>query len=507
MSILNFIKEIKTENVYHETTENTKYGLYYDAKTVFEQLQIPMSHLILDGGVGTGKTSFVLELMEHFEMENYHCFWLCNRKALKQQMIRKVNTVSEKCIFNEVPHQHLNIESYQSFQSWKTFEIRENEKYVFAFDECHYILEDARFNTKTYEMLKFIEHNQDKCTFIFMSATAKELFDKLIKSYFDIECTIYRYTIKDDFRHINQFYYYSSSKDMLDIIQKTNKKSIIFSNDMKTWRTIVKTFSSDDLTLKQSEYEPEKNNKNWLQRKGMIECSKGKYIKDEKGDIFTSHIFLTTSAYDNGINISIHDIENVFIEFDDIYSMAQALGRVRSDMDNPQLKINVFFKIKSYQKMKDYCHKYLKTIKEEDYTDEQTVLEAIKENEALSDKIRHDLKLISSMLSCYENHYQNKHKYWINVYQDLWFKKIVSGQKVINIKKWKPIEQNYPIIDELLDKDLKSKDIKDIAKNMKWKNEHREDLTVNDTIAKLESLGYIVEIEIKRKVKHFMIKK
>ena len=59
----------------------------------------------------------------------------------------------------------------------------------------------------------------------------------------------------------------------------------------------------------------------------------------------------------------------------------------------------------------------------------------------------------------------------------------------------------------MLDKDLKSKDIKDIAKNMKWKNEHREELTINDTIAKLESLGYVVEIEIKRKVKHFMIKK
>ncbi len=63
------------------------------------------------------------------------------------------------------------------------------------------------------------------------------------------------------------------------------------------------------------------------------------------------------------------------------------------------------------------------------------------------------------------------------------------------------------VIEEYIDKDLKGKNIKEITKTMKWINEQRNTLSVDETIVKLQSLGYTVELKVIRKVKHYMIKK
>ena len=62
------------------------------------------------------------------------------------------------------------------------------------------------------------------------------------------------------------------------------------------------------------------------------------------------------------------------------------------------------------------------------------------------------------------------------------------------------------VIEQYLDRDLSTSDMKQIISDCKWSN-GKNPLSVNKAIAKLESLGYTVDIEVIRKVKHFRIGK
>ena len=63
-------------------------------------------------------------------------------------------------------------------------------------------------------------------------------------------------------------------------------------------------------------------------------------------------------------------------------------------------------------------------------------------------------------------------------------------------------------INNYLNKKLKSSDIKSLTKELKWyQSNGKKNLTINETIDKLTSLNYNVDIKVIRKVKEFIITK
>ena len=82
--------------------------------------------------------------------------------------------------------------------------------------------------------------------------------------------------------------------------------------------------------------------------------------------------------------------------------------------------------------------------------------------------------------------------------------------KQIRLEQKEKLKQQHltNIINNYLNKKLKSSDIKSLTKELKWyQSNGKKNLTINETIDKLTSLNYNVDIKVIRKVKEFIITK
>lgn len=98
--------------------------------------------IVMDGGTGTGKTFFNLNILGIYAKEQRkRVLYLCNRKGLKHQIIREVRALGVKETVYVMTYQQL-----ESFINSNT--IIGDFDYIIA-DECHYSTNDARFNDYT----------------------------------------------------------------------------------------------------------------------------------------------------------------------------------------------------------------------------------------------------------------------------------------------------------------------------------------------------------------------
>lgn len=109
---------------------------------------------ILSSQTGRGKTTFVMtRLLKYAAAQNKDVLYICNRKALYAQVdqIAADMTQSFKNSFSltEEESRHLVIQTYQACETKMENPFRFSGKLYVIFDEAHYFLEDASFNSGT----------------------------------------------------------------------------------------------------------------------------------------------------------------------------------------------------------------------------------------------------------------------------------------------------------------------------------------------------------------------
>ena len=125
--------------------------------------------VLINAGTGTGKTTFVVKtLNEWAEITGTKILYLCNRRALKSQVIeqaeaeQKAKTLDDDAPDDSEGEEHLDIWTYQALENMKLYypeklnHFLRQYRYIVA-DEAHYFMFDAQFNHDTvvsYDALK-----------------------------------------------------------------------------------------------------------------------------------------------------------------------------------------------------------------------------------------------------------------------------------------------------------------------------------------------------------------
>lgn len=271
--------------------------------------------VILDCGTGHGKTSFILKQLAPYAFQsNKKILYLCNRKKLLNQIQASV----ESTAFIEI-----DVMLYQVLQD----KIVQGEEipfydYIVA-DEIHYLISDALFNDFTDISYKYLI-NQANNVVIFMSATAKSLFNMLQnKGYVDKRNY---YHIDKNYDYVENVYFYKS-KQLTSIIDdilenKPQEKIIVFCNSVDRLYSMYKLYSEHSYFL---------CSQNVKNKKVLDICTNDciKYI-DDKYITFDKRILFTTKVLDNGVDIKDESVKHIFTEIFDLDSAIQSLGRKRS---------------------------------------------------------------------------------------------------------------------------------------------------------------------------------
>ena len=138
------------------------------------------TQVIFDGGTGTGKTYFIVNILGKYARETgKKIIYLCNRSKLKKQTYENVEALNLQDV--------IYVTTYQALQS----KIKCKKEigyfdYIIS-DECHYFTNDALFNEYTDLAYDFI-WRQKESVIIYISATAKVFFYWLKKEKSDIPC-------------------------------------------------------------------------------------------------------------------------------------------------------------------------------------------------------------------------------------------------------------------------------------------------------------------------------
>lgn len=141
---------------------------------------------VLSSQTGRGKTTFVMtRLLRNAAAQNRDVLYICNRKALHAQVEQIISNMMQelKSAFSltEEESRHLIIQTYQYYEARMTNPFVNSHEMYIIFDEAHYFLEDASFNSGTNLWSDWIYKFYDKKAYtqtpicVFMSATPEPL--------------------------------------------------------------------------------------------------------------------------------------------------------------------------------------------------------------------------------------------------------------------------------------------------------------------------------------------
>lgn len=231
-----------------------------------------------------------------------------------------------------------------------------NEARYVVFDEIHYIIDDAEFNKGTNLILNILINENlpfskvfPNATKIFMSATMEEtllllylkgyIFNDLswrlcyskeeIEVYDKLETSPINkiYYIPTDYSYITP-YSYTDYKDIIEKINKSNEKWLIFVNQKSIGNKLKETLkTSKNVRFIHSDNTNTKENEITLQS----------IYNDEKMDC---DVLIATSVLYNGINLKNNDLRNIVLPLTTLSMAKQFIGRRRVENND---RINVFF--------------------------------------------------------------------------------------------------------------------------------------------------------------------
>lgn len=149
-------------------------------------------HYAIDAGIGTGKTTFILEqLLPWVRMRRKaggkKILYLCNRTSLEGEVIERIKACGENATYYEEDPGSVYFDNISAFcYQWleyvlindpaKIERIMKGCDYVVA-DECHYFYSDAGFNPNTDLSYRYLEKVSTGKPVIYMSATADRMIE------------------------------------------------------------------------------------------------------------------------------------------------------------------------------------------------------------------------------------------------------------------------------------------------------------------------------------------
>ena len=201
-------------------------------------------------------------------------------------------------------------------------EIMHKYDYIVC-DEFHYVMADAMFNMYTDITYDYITSQEDACV-IFMSGTAKPIFNKL--KHDGIVKKDREYLIPYSYSYIEELQFYVSRNSTMDIIENilntTNDKIIYFSNSTSFAIEVFKRFR------KQSVFRCSESSKNYEARQLNDVDAIKQY--DKELITFDKRLLVATKVIDNGINLEDKSIKHIITDVFDLESLQQCIGRKRA---------------------------------------------------------------------------------------------------------------------------------------------------------------------------------
>lgn len=284
------------------------------------------TQVIFDGGTGTGKTYFIVNIFGKYARETgKKIIYLCNRSKLKKQTYENVEALNLQDV--------IYVTTYQALQS----RIKGKKEigyfdYIIS-DECHYFTNDALFNEYTDLAYDFI-WRQKESVIIYISATAKVFFYWLKKEKSDIPC----FEIPKSYDYVDNVYFYDKKLliPKVDSIleNEPDSKIIIFCNSISRMSELYEKYGT------KANYIASKN-----ARKVQEICDDNCIYEHDDGSVtFDERILITTKVLDNGVDIKDKKVKHIFSEILDVDSAIQALGRKRKISDDDHCT----FYIKNY---------------------------------------------------------------------------------------------------------------------------------------------------------------
>lgn len=284
------------------------------------------TQVIFDGGTGTGKTYFIVNILGKYARETgKKIIYLCNRSKLKKQTYENVEALNLQDV--------IYVTTYQALQS----RIKGKKEigyfdYIIS-DECHYFTNDALFNEYTDLAYDFI-WRQKESVIIYISATAKVFFYWLKKEKSDIPC----FEIPKSYDYVDNVYFYDKKLliPKVDSIleNEPDSKIIIFCNSISRMSELYEKYGT------KANYIASKN-----ARKVQEICDDNCIYEHDDGSVtFDERILITTKVLDNGVDIKDKKVKHIFSEILDVDSAIQALGRKRKISDDDHCT----FYIKNY---------------------------------------------------------------------------------------------------------------------------------------------------------------
>lgn len=233
--------------------------------------------------------------------------YLCNRSALRDK------------VTNDVLVQYLSdtvtVGTYQWIQErLNSGEVIEQYDYVIA-DEVHYFTSDANFNEYTNRSYDYLKSLSD-CVVIYMSATAKTFFGHLITSGVVPEKNVFRFPKKYDYVSEIVFYRMKQLPALLDMIlqEDQDSKAIVFCNSTKRMQKMKELYGDQAFYCSR-----------WASKQLKAICDNSRVHEGT----FDGRVLFTTSALDNGVDITDRRVRCVFSELLDSDKLVQSLGRRR----------------------------------------------------------------------------------------------------------------------------------------------------------------------------------
>lgn len=186
--------------------------------------------ILISTGTGSGKSTFVLQtLLRHAKAQNKHVVYFCNRRILNHQL----QSIVEQMLSNELGDDtedlrpYLHIRTYQHTECVRDFpnikalnnsgniiklsdtlnpylyEVRSSAVLYYIFDEAHYFIADAAFQSGTYYWYTQLDAIYNSpAIMIFLTATPASLYPYLYLRHCSLsECCmefIARYFVNKD---------------------------------------------------------------------------------------------------------------------------------------------------------------------------------------------------------------------------------------------------------------------------------------------------------------------
>lgn len=294
-------------------------------------------------GTGMGKTSFIMDVLLPYAIKqsgDYYLvdpkkkvriLYLCNRRPLKQQLIRAVFGDGKEHWLDEyerlkwdmqdcLTFEYIDVMTYQKLQKdlkqspEKVKEWLDRYTYIVC-DEAHYFYDDSDFNDDTELAYMCIEQMVSIKVVIYMSATADLLLYPwlLDGSYKNMQ--IYQVPKQNACIDEIRFYYRDNELELLLKSIPADEKALLFAKSTATLRKLKKQFG-DKMRCYCSA-----GNKNGAMDK-LSDCI------DENGKLLPQILGTTTVLY-NGVDVKDRTLKHIFIEQENPQEVIQEIGRKR----------------------------------------------------------------------------------------------------------------------------------------------------------------------------------